>query len=38
VRSDLPPPLLGQHTAEVLADWLGASEARCAELRGQGAI
>lgn len=38
VRSDLPPPLLGQHTAEVLADWLGAPEARCAELRDQGAI
>jgi len=38
VRSDLPPPLLGQHTAEVLADWLGVSEARCAELRKQGAI
>ena len=38
VRADLPPPLLGQHTDEVLSDWLGASEARCAELRRQGAI
>ncbi len=26
VRADLPPPLLGEHTSEVLADWLGAPE------------
>lgn len=38
VRADLPPPLLGQHTGEVLADWLGVSETRCAELRDRGAI
>ncbi len=25
VRSDLPPPLLGQHDGAVLADWLGSS-------------
>ncbi len=30
VRNDLPPPLLGEHTAEVLADWLGAGEPRSA--------
>jgi len=33
VRS--PPPLLGQHTDAVLADWLGMSSAEIAELRGQ---
>ena len=38
VRSDLPPPLLGEHTAAVLADWLGADEARLAELRGRGIV
>jgi crotonobetainyl-CoA:carnitine CoA-transferase CaiB-like acyl-CoA transferase len=38
VRVDLAPPLLGQHTAEVLAQWLGASEARCAELRQRGVV
>lgn len=38
VRSDLPPPLLGQHTAQVLADWLGADEQRLAELRGRGIV
>lgn len=38
VRSDLPPPLLGEHTASVLADWLGASETRLAELHGRGIV
>jgi crotonobetainyl-CoA:carnitine CoA-transferase CaiB-like acyl-CoA transferase len=38
VRVDLPPPLLGQHTAEVLAQWLGASDARWAELRQRGVV
>ncbi len=38
VRSDLPPPLLGQHTAEVLDDWLGADARRLAELRGRGIV
>ena len=32
------PPLLGQHTDEVLRDVLGYNEARIAELRGSGAI
>ena len=30
---DLPPPALGQHTEEVLSDWLGLSGAEVAELR-----
>lgn len=28
-----PPPILGQHTSEVLASWLGLGEAQIAELR-----
>ncbi|MEP6791992.1 MAG: CoA transferase, partial [Ramlibacter sp.] len=38
VRTDLPPPLLGQHTNEVLRDLLGCGDARLAELRGLKAI
>ena len=38
VRQDLPPPLLGEHTGEVLTDWLGADEARLAELRARGIV
>lgn len=38
VRNELPPPLLGEHTAEVLAEWLGADAARVAQLRAAGAI
>ena len=37
-RNDLPPPLLGEHTDEVLAEWLGADAARVAQLRAAGAI
>lgn len=33
VRNDLPPPLLGEHTDSVLADWLGADAERLSELR-----
>ena len=33
VRTDLPPPLLGQHTAEVLRDVIGCSEEQLATLR-----
>ena len=38
VRNDLPPPLLGQHTEEVLAQWLGADGTRITQLRAAGAI
>lgn len=33
-----PPAHTGQHTDEVLADWLGADGTRIAELRGSGAV
>ena len=36
VRSDLPPPTLGQHTAEVLQSVLGYSEDKLATLNRQG--
>jgi len=32
------PPLLGEHTAAVIAEWLGAGEERIAELRRAGAF
>jgi crotonobetainyl-CoA:carnitine CoA-transferase CaiB-like acyl-CoA transferase len=35
---EAPPPSLGQHTAEVLSDWLGMSEARVDELRQEGVV
>ncbi|TNF56135.1 MAG: CoA transferase [Burkholderiales bacterium] len=42
VRCDLPPPTLGQHTQEVLADWLGLPPAACQErlsaLQAQGIV
>ena len=38
VRSDLPPPLLGQHTAEVLHDWLNAPTERWSELQQRGIV
>ena len=38
VRADLPPPLLGQHTGEVLAEVLGWGEARISTLRDQGVV
>jgi len=34
----LPPPLLGQHTTEVLADVLGYSTEQVEELKEQGAL
>jgi crotonobetainyl-CoA:carnitine CoA-transferase CaiB-like acyl-CoA transferase len=38
VRTDLPPPLLGQHTQAVLAEWLGRDGAAIQALRDAGAI
>jgi len=34
VRADLPPPLLGQHTDEVLRELLNYSDAQLSELKG----
>jgi crotonobetainyl-CoA:carnitine CoA-transferase CaiB-like acyl-CoA transferase len=38
VRTDLPPPLLGQHTADVLREVLGYSDAQLAALRQGGIV
>ena len=38
VRTELPPPLLGQHTGEVLTDVLGYSASQLAELQSKGVI
>lgn len=38
VRRDLPPPMLGQHTAEVLSEVLGLSAEQLSPLRGKGVI
>jgi crotonobetainyl-CoA:carnitine CoA-transferase CaiB-like acyl-CoA transferase len=38
VRSDLPPPLLGQHTHEVLAEWLDMGRDQVDGLRAQGVL
>lgn len=38
VRSDLPPPLLGQHTAEVLSEWLGIDDAGLSGLVQKGIV
>jgi crotonobetainyl-CoA:carnitine CoA-transferase CaiB-like acyl-CoA transferase len=38
VRNDLPPPLLGEHTADVLNEWLDVPPTRVAELQRSGAI
>ena len=38
VRTDLPPPLLGQHTDEVLTQLLGYTATQLAQMRGQGVI
>jgi crotonobetainyl-CoA:carnitine CoA-transferase CaiB-like acyl-CoA transferase len=33
-----PPPMLGEHTNEVLQEWLSATPERIAQLRASGAI
>jgi crotonobetainyl-CoA:carnitine CoA-transferase CaiB-like acyl-CoA transferase len=33
-----PPPLLGQHTDEVLREWLGLAAAEVADLRRGGVV
>jgi crotonobetainyl-CoA:carnitine CoA-transferase CaiB-like acyl-CoA transferase len=38
VRQDLPPPMLGQHTQEVLSEVLGWSAEQLGPLRGKGVI
>ena len=38
VRTELPPPLLGQHTREVLTDVLGYDASQLAELQTRGVI
>ena len=38
VRQDLPPPMLGQHTTEVLAEVLGWTTEQQGPLRGKGVI
>ena len=38
VRQDLPPPMLGQHTAEVLGEVLGWTAEQQVSLRGKGVI
>jgi len=37
-RHDMPPPLLGQHTQEVLREVLGRSDEEIEALRGKGVI
>jgi crotonobetainyl-CoA:carnitine CoA-transferase CaiB-like acyl-CoA transferase len=34
----LPPPLLGQHTQEILGEWLGYDEAAVQTLRQEGVV
>ncbi len=38
VEVRLPPPLLGQHTDEILHQYLQMSDAQIAELRSKGVI
>jgi crotonobetainyl-CoA:carnitine CoA-transferase CaiB-like acyl-CoA transferase len=38
VRTDLPPPTLGEHSAQVLNDWLGSGAERLSELRRRGIV
>ncbi|XAY03946.1 Acetyl-CoA:oxalate CoA-transferase [Paraconexibacter sp. AEG42_29] len=36
--ADRPPPRLGEHSAEVMSAWLGASDAECAQLTAAGVL
>jgi crotonobetainyl-CoA:carnitine CoA-transferase CaiB-like acyl-CoA transferase len=38
VRAERPPPLLGEHTAQVLSELLGWDAARIEALKKEGAI
>jgi crotonobetainyl-CoA:carnitine CoA-transferase CaiB-like acyl-CoA transferase len=38
VREDFPPPMLGQHTAEILSEVLGLNAEQLGPLRGKGVI
>jgi len=38
VRKDLPPPMLGQHTDEVLKELLALNDSQLLDLREQGII
>ena len=35
---DRPPPVLGEHTAEILREWLNMSEAQVGKLREDGVL
>jgi formyl-CoA transferase len=37
-REYTPAPLLGQHTDEVLATWMGYDQAQIEQLRAQGVV
>jgi crotonobetainyl-CoA:carnitine CoA-transferase CaiB-like acyl-CoA transferase len=37
-REYTPAPLLGQHTDEVLASWMGYDQAQVEQLRAQGIV
>jgi crotonobetainyl-CoA:carnitine CoA-transferase CaiB-like acyl-CoA transferase len=38
VRTDMPPPMLGQHTDDVLRNVLGYADARLTALKDKGVI
>ncbi|HET9652358.1 MAG TPA: CaiB/BaiF CoA-transferase family protein [Usitatibacter sp.] len=38
IEYELPPPVLGQHTGQVLAEWLGMNEGEVASLKDQGVV